>query len=576
MIFSVLVIFAVFGIAYMWGSRGAFSALIHLLCTIVAGAIAFAAWEPLTSVFMNVGGDMIGWAHGLALAVPFAVSLIVLRLATNAIIPKNIDLDGITNMVGGGLCGAIAGVITAGIFVLSIGYLRLESTIMGFEPVTYSNNGSLVRTSHLLLPADQFTSTFYSVMSDSTFRTDENLAKWHPDLQDEGPLLRLNFDDGKSRHAIPKSAFEVLNHYTVEPGKDLLNDTFEPGKKRQFTYIDNSQPNPAQSTIEGYVVKFNPGANEKTGRVIVGNGQLRLVVQTADGGSMAIQPVAVISEGESSKSEYGRWCFDGQKTFIATVGGRNESPMAFEFVVPKGAQPLGLYVKGTRVDVRGMKPYTTFASIQARDAAARDGQLNIASKAEPVDAAGAVQKKPTQLENWMLASDRLQGGLVFQRDDLQGLTINDEKQLLEGEGKFRKDSLRAREGDPALQVRRLACPEDQVVVQVVVDGRNSDWGFLSNVGAGIDLEKGPRLVDDSGVPYTPFGFIYETQKEVWVTLRPSNPITHVNEMPLLTRSQPDQKLTLLFRVGRERKIKYFAVGGKALLVIEPPFATSNR
>lgn len=576
MIFSVFVIFAVLGIAYMWGSRGFFSALIHLLCTIVAGAIAFAAWEPLTALFMGVGGTMVDWAHGLGLALPFAVSLIVLRLATNAIIPKNVDLDGITNMVGGGVCGAISGVITAGVFVLSIGYLRLESTIMGFEPVTYNSNGSLVRTGRLLLPADQITSTFYSVMSDSTFRTEENLAKWHPDLSDEGPLLRLNFDDGKSRHAIPASAFEVLNHYTLDGGKDLLNDTFEVGKPRKFTYIDDSNANPVQSTIEGYVVKFNPGANEKTGRVIVGNGQLRLVVQTQDGKSMAIQPVAVVSEADSSSTRYGRWCFDGQKTFIATVGGRNESPMAFEFVVPKNATPLGLYVKGTRVDVRGMKPYTTFTSIQARDAAARDGQLNISARAEPVDAAGAVKKKPTQLENWLMSTDRLQGGLVFQRDDLQGLTINDEKQLLEGEAKFRRENLRAREGDPALQVRRLACPEDQVVVQVVVDGRNSEWGFLSSVGASIDLDKGPRLVDESGVPYTPFGFIYETQKEVWVTLRPANPITHVNEMPLLTRSQPDQKLTLLFRVGRDRKIKYFAVGGKALLEIDPPFATPNR
>lgn len=575
MIFSVFVIFAVFGIAYMWGSRGFFSALIHLLCTVVAGAVAFAAWEPLTAVFMGVGGDMVDWAHGLGLALPFALTLIVLRLATNAIIPRNVDLDGITNMVGGGVCGAIAGVLTAGIFVISIGYLRLESTIMGFEPITYSNNGSLVRTSHLLLPADQFTASFYSVMSDSTFRTEESLAKWHPDLQDEGPLLRLNFDDGKSRHTIAPNAFEVLNHYTLE-GKDLLNDTFEPGKKRQFTYIDNSQANPAQSTIQGYVVKFNPGANEKTGRIIVGNGQMRLVVQTSDGKSMAIQPVAVISEADSSRTEYGRWNYDGQKTFIATVGGRNESPMAFEFVVPKGASPLGLYVKGNRVDVRGMKPYTTFASIDARDTAARNGQLNLAAKAEPVDASGAIKKKPTQLENWLITGNQLQGGIVFQRDDLQGLTINEERQLLDGEGKFRKDSLRAREGDPALQVRRLASPEDQVIIQVTVDGRNTEWGFLSSIGATIDLDKGPRLVDESGVPYTPYGYVYETQKEVWVTLRPSDPITRVNEMPVLTRSQPDQKLILLFRVGRDRKIKYFAVGEKALLEIDPPFTTPNR
>jgi hypothetical protein len=575
MILTAIVILAVLGIAYMWASRGFFSALIHMVCTIAAGAIAFAAWEPVTALLMDSGGDLIDWAHGLGLALPFGVSLIVLRLATNAILPKNVDLDGISNMVGGGVCGLLSGVIAVGIFVISLGYLRLETSIMGYEPITFSNSGSLVRTGGLLLPADKLTTSFYSVMSNSTFRTEESLAKWHPDLQDEGPLLRINFDDGKSRHTHAPNSFEVLSHYSLD-SKGLLNDSFEPGKKRSFTYIDGTQATDGGSTIEGYSITFKPGANEKTGRVIVGNGQIRLVAEKQDGGTMAIQPVAVVSEADSAKTQWGRWAFEGQKVFIATVGGRNETPMAFEFVVPKGAKPLALYVKGIRTDVSKLEPFTKFTSTDARDKAARDGLLTLKTKAEAVDPAGAVKKKPTQLGTFLVPGNQMPGGLVFQKDDLQGLNADDTKSLVDGEAKFLRSRLKANQGDPALQVRRISVPDGQVVIQVVVDGRNNEWGFLTDVGAGIDMDKGPKLVDENGVPYTPFGYIYETAQEVWVSLHPDAPVTQVSAMPILTRSKPDQKLTLLFRVGVSQKLKYFAVGNKALLDIDPPFETPSR
>jgi hypothetical protein len=560
----------------MWAARGFFSALIHMVCTIVAGAIAFAAWEPVTMLLMQSGGSLIDWAHGLGLALPFALSLIVLRLGTNALLPKNVDLDGITNLAGGAVCGLIAGTLTVGIFVISLGYLRLETTIMGYEPITFSNNGSLVRTGGLLMPADKLTATFYSVMSDSTFRTEENLAKWHPDLQDEGPLLRINFDKGKSRHTHAPDSFQVLRRYTVD-GPGIFSDSFEPGKKHGYTYMDGTQATEGNSVIEGYSVTFRPGANEKSGRVIVGNAQVRLVVQKQDGSSMAIQPLAVISEADSAKVQYGRWRYEGQEPFIATMGGRNESPMSFEFVVPKGAKPLGLYVKGIRADVSKMEPNPALKSIEARDTMARNGGFAPREAALAVKAENAVKKKATQVSAFITTGNNLPSGIVFQKDDLQGLSADDTRSLVDGEGKFSRERLsQVRNSDPALQVRKLAVPDDQVVVQVTVDARNDEWGFLAPVASAIDMDKGPRLVDENGISYSPYGYIYETATEVWVSLTPQAPITKVNQMPILTRSKPDQKLVLLFRVGRDQKLKYFAVGDQALLDMDPPLATPGR
>lgn len=574
MIFSALVIVACLGIAYMWSARGFFSALIHLICTIVAGAIAFAAWEPMTYWLMGAGGDwLVDASWGLGLAVPFAVSLIALRLATNAILPKNVDLDAVSNLVGGGVCGLLAGIITTGIFALSIGYLRLETSIMGYRPLTFSSNGSLVRTDGLLFPTDKLTATFYSVMSDSTFRTEESLALHRPDLQDEGPLLRTNFDGGKSKHTHRPDSFEVTGRFTLD-GPNLMNDTFNPPERRHsFTYANGQQAVEGNSVIEGFVVKFRPSASEKSGQVVVGNGQVRLVVQTPDGRSLAVQPLAVNSRGDSPQPQFARWRYEGQEPFIATVRGDNESPWGFEFVVPKGSQPISLYVKGIRADVRNLKG-STFTSIGARDNWVKGGGLRSGGAA--VAASGGVTRKASQLGSFLLISDNIPGNYRLQRDDMGGLSIDDQKRITDGENTFVLDRIRKSAGaERTLIVDKILVPDGQVMIQVIVDSRNREWGLLSDVAAGVDMGAGPVLTDENGTSYTPVGFAYETATEMTLRVSPASPITRVDAMPILTRSKPDQKLTLLFRVGRDVKLKSFSVGEKGLLIIDPPFATTR-
>ena len=34
-------------ITYWWGNQGLFSAILHLVCVVVAGAVALGLWEPL-------------------------------------------------------------------------------------------------------------------------------------------------------------------------------------------------------------------------------------------------------------------------------------------------------------------------------------------------------------------------------------------------------------------------------------------------------------------------------------------------------------------------------------------------
>ncbi|NBQ15054.1 MAG: hypothetical protein EBU31_10725, partial [Proteobacteria bacterium] len=88
MIISVIGILAILLIIYWWGSSGAFSAMIHFLCVVTAGCIAFAVWEPLA--YRMLGGGAGEYAKGLVLLGTFIGVIVVMRLFSDRYIPMNL------------------------------------------------------------------------------------------------------------------------------------------------------------------------------------------------------------------------------------------------------------------------------------------------------------------------------------------------------------------------------------------------------------------------------------------------------------------------------------------------------
>ena len=81
---AILILLATYWYAF---KEGFFSGLIHLACVIVAGALAFAFWEPLALTMLG-GGGMAEFAWGSSLLGIFCFALIALRIATNLLIPQ--------------------------------------------------------------------------------------------------------------------------------------------------------------------------------------------------------------------------------------------------------------------------------------------------------------------------------------------------------------------------------------------------------------------------------------------------------------------------------------------------------
>ncbi len=604
-------------IAYIWSARGFFSAFLHMLCVIIAGAIAFALWEPIAYWILSTeptGGTAGDLAWGAALGIPFCVILVVLRVACDKLVPFNLDFDVSGNVIGGLVCGVVSGILSAGILVMSIGGMRLGSAsnepseFMGHQRMEFGREG-IVRKGGLWLPADWITAEFYSALSNGAFvplDPDRTLGRLHPNLADESWLMRMTWEDGKGRSTTGVDSFEVVNHYSLttsnpdELTDDHANDDPKEIEARlankitptpnpqPFSYVDGTPANRANSTIEGYGVVFNSEAKEQSGRVIVGSGQVSLLVQRNPNDpydTFAIHPIAIISQAnmrgdETLKSEeLGRWRFEGP-SWMAQAREGNDTFMAFEFVVPQGARPLALYVKGVRTDVANLSP-RVFTSQQARDQAIRDKSIKNRGAGGgpttgPVQASGNIYKWQQGDTNIYL-SDTIPMSTIFQKDIMHEMVVdNDTRAIISGgssPSKWAKNEIAGFGVDRQLQVRKFSVNDGSAVLQVRVDAKNPFFGFLSRTAAGIDRGAPIVLVDSNGASYSPVGYYYRTLTtgETWIYFNPQAPVMNMQdkEMPIMTTSRPDQELILIFWVSKNTRIKSFRVGDRELAEFKP-------
>lgn len=589
MILNLIVIGAVLLIAYLWASKGFFSAFIHLLCTIVAGAIAFALWEPLAyGVLLGVRDD-IAWT--VALVAPFVVSLALLRLAVDSVLRKNINLDDATNFVGGALCGAASGVIAVGILVIGMGFLRMPVNFLGYAPATFADNtkgpGVLVRGASLWLPADRLVESFYGMTSEGSLSTATPLAARAPDLAMQGGLQRYTFQ-GLGRASLKPSDFDVLGLYEVQaPSLDaLLSDSFtvdQHGRPIVQRAVDvDNQPYPQGSRIVGAVVRFNAGAKEKAGQVVVGPGQIRMLATNESGAVKPLLPVAFVNQADPYSLDFKRWRFDSDGVFAASVGGASQSTMAFEFVVPPGYTPREVQVRNVRADLAAVpqnhRPAgnsdLVYASAEQRDQALRSFTLlnNVGVELQTADLQRDEDSTNVLIEEGQQSivnvSERLPFNGQFNRSRRGNLTVSDDNKIINGTQRLQLSDYSEIGLQENLRVSELARTNDTRIVQVNVSTESK----LSVLGRAFQKAQSvvpPLLVDSLGRQYQPIGFIFKNGNDVDVRFTPGDPIRGLSQVPNLSSSRNDQQLILLFRVNSGAQLTSFAIGNRVVADFEP-------
>ncbi|MBU6412426.1 MAG: hypothetical protein KGS45_03045 [Planctomycetes bacterium] len=576
---------------YIWLTRGFYSALLNLVCTVAAGAIAFGLWETTSYFFLeNLPDGFLkdsSWALGLML--PFAIAMAILRVAVDGILRANVKLVQAADYVGGGLCGAMSGLIVAGITIISMGFLRAGTDFLDATSVKQEPSG-IVRDTSAFFPADAWTGKFYSYLSRSSFHTDSSLATLYPNIENIPASMRITDGEGRAKAIMRPSDASVETTYTVSGGnlKELLTDKWRERANSgpQKVKMVSGDDYPQGSKLFGTVVKFESGSFETFGQLVIGNGAVRLLAENANGESQDLYPIAVATTAEAidertKKAKYGRFAFDSSGFFVASKGGSTEVKMAFEFVVPSDVTPKFLYIRNIRIPVNA-EPDTKFTSTSMRDSAVESGGIFTkgGGGGGELDKTGMVLVKfapgkeaVTPPPNMMAKNTT---SWTLQKGSTTGLEVLDDGNLIvSGDGTFGMDILKQmqRSGmDRKLRVERLQGTDDTIIVQYDLSPNTPGTQVhlaLRTIQESNRDSDAPCLVDTQGNRYAAVGFMYE-DRELWrLRYTPGKPLEGTSEIPAISTSRPDQKITLIFRVSRNAAIQYFAVGNKAVAEYQP-------
>jgi uncharacterized membrane protein required for colicin V production len=598
MFMALVAIIVVLASTYIWLTRGFFSAMVNMVCVIIAGAIAFGVVEPLAYMILDSAPERgfaslirdASWA--IALAVPFTLSVVALRLTVDKLLPHNTKVVSGADYAGGALCGAVAGVITAGVMVMTIGFLRVKTDFMGYQPVAYTGQGgvkgNLERNKDPLRPyVDEWTAGFYERLSLTSLRPSRPLASYHPEFHELPGTLRFNFEEGKSRNTFARKDFTVTHYYTVgdtergTPMNDLTRDGWHKTSSQGVIDLDGKRMN--QGYLAGFIIRFNSSAREggRNAQILATNAQLRLVSESRDGrSSVATHPIAVIAQEDASDPEMARFWYDADHVTATSLGGSATPSMAFEFPLPPGYRPVSLYVKGARYEPP-REPQQAFGDSESAGTQSRDltiptlahGALNAADLDESHAVTVEIGGRSTQ--RVITASTAL--GFPIQKGQEQGLKT---EAVGRGghavvEGDQRLPVTRGGHVDQNLRIDRFASTPDTVIVQVDV-ALNQPTAINGDAFDAAGRENSLYLLDSNGIPYQAVGYVYEDSRMRHVRFTPGQPLKSADELPGLSPALGDQKLKLIFRCSYGGSVEKLVVGKYVVANFNPPLALDSR
>ncbi|MFG0276241.1 MAG: hypothetical protein ACF8QF_14420, partial [Phycisphaerales bacterium] len=483
-----------------------------------------------------------------------------------------------------------------GMLLLSIGFMRLPSSFAGYAPATYDSNGNVVAGDTLWLPADMITVRLYETLSTGGFTAgDSALARRQPNLHRQAGMVRMTVRN-KGNVALQPNAVSVLGAYRVQGGS-IYTDSFflspegEP-VRQQAAYLDGSTP-PANAELFGIALNFNAAARESTGQVVVGPGQMRLLVETADGDVLGVQPIAAISQAEGDTLQLGRWRFDAPEVVVASTSTAAETRMAFEFPIPAGATPIDLLIKNLRIPASQFGSTESFPTADARDEAIRDGRV-VGLTLSPSGRPATTTSRPTGSTSSAGASSVINGadrntwataGLQMNRSlptgpilkskirSNVGFNSNDDG-LTRANLTMSKQDVVATGGPQNLRVQEFAKVPGAAIVQMDVSFRSP----LTIAGRAVDQAMRfsvPVLRDRNGQVYTPIGYYTEDGDRFELKFDPASQL-QLAEIPTISRSAPQMKVILIYAVTDGVELTEFAFGNTTIASFSPAAKVEAR
>ena len=627
----VITLVGVLVITFIWMKAGFFNAMLHFACVLSATTVAFAFWEPVTTLVLDMGGKIEFFrdsARAVGLVVPFILSLAIFRVAMDSLIRANVNVNDITNNVGGIAVGLMSAYVSVGVLGLAVGNLRVpyEGWTMHAGFTDSSNGrGSIVRKEGFVskFMPDAVVSKVFGMMSESTMRPINDtliLATAYPEgVAEWTSASRITAED-KARHIGRPNEYRVDRWYTF--ANDSLNDDipsllqqdgWTPGTGTAHKVLDMDGRSIDRGYLVGYEVIFNTSAIEsgRGAQVIVGNPQVRLLCRSTQDADdvVAVRPAAAYSRpqpGDPSLTpatplggrqqaveplKIGRWRFDTDNVFVGSVAGEQDPHIIFEFAVPTGYVPESMTIKGIRTELNRLPEQVKFSTQRKRD----EGVSAWLGSRAP-DIGGRTTTDPSETQRVKIvtqnpranSNERLLNDIGINIGPSFGFMIQDGIQrilkidksdssrpvVIGGEETFRSEQLKPNGVVPRnLQIRAFGASGDTQIVKV-------DISLLRPLGAPASVaDKGspPLLIDEQNLTYGAIGYIYEDEDLTRIRFTPDKPLEGLGSAPALSRTKGEAKLQLVFRVTGGAKIKEFRIGDKIVADFsEAPWSVDQR
>lgn len=226
-ILNIVILIFLLGMIAIWSTYGFFSAFMNLVIVIASGVFAFAMWEPLSYMLL---GRMPGYAHGVGLLAPFALAIIILRVAFDKACRMNVHVPRLADQIGGAACGLLTGILAVGMLLNAANFMPIAREAFGWVP--YEIKGAAMVESRdggkLWLGVDKWSAGFFSLLSNGSMSpiTGPSLANARPDLAKRAAVYRLTEDENQMRSASPKSV-NVTGVFAVPATEEALRAIVE-------------------------------------------------------------------------------------------------------------------------------------------------------------------------------------------------------------------------------------------------------------------------------------------------------------------------------------------------------------
>ena len=561
MLFNIGILIFVLGIAYWQGLQGFLSALLHLGLVIVAGALAFAFWEPIAMGMLSGMMPRFAWAVGLVM--PFVFLLLILRFIMDKVVVGNVDFPQITNLIAGGICGAIAAVLSAGIFMISVSYLPAGPEIIGYRPYSIEpGTGAVMRKDTLWIQVDSIAAGFFSGLSNGSFSPSNGKSLVHerPDFLYTSQLVRLRGDEYSSTAATPGSVTITAHQSHIAPLEGLPKLLVE-GLKKQG---ENNLPQWITSEQYRLVAIETTWTNKDKNydgdpRLRIFPYQVQLITTEKDKPDAAPKvhvPIA-LSQLKNPATNMREFTLVNNDAAAVMTDSAADAKITFTFLVPVKESEKYLMVRNLRL----LLPDADKAAQEPKP----EQMLAIVGEHLATDGAEIVVEPGTGV------GEKVGGRSGIKAEDLE-LTADLPRftsKNLATDFEFNGNDIRRGEGilkmhsgaiSNANMIKRVYQPDGQVVVRVKMS-RDSAQSILGKAIALAGAVHPIFIQDSQGNNWQPVGYAWmmDDSRNLKLRYEPQAPIKAVAELPVRQLGAKDD-LYLYFLVQRGVTLMKLSVG----------------